>query len=378
MKKPSRIIVLTPDERRWEQKFAALAKYQRKHGHCLVLQKLQGSASLANWAAEQRAAWRNGEMRAARFRRLNQLGFAWDYREGLWEQRYKELKAFRRKHGHCQVTNCSKEYSTLGNWVHFQRIQKRKGRLSPKRARRLREIGFDWISRGRSIEYRNPAHWDNKWDRMFSVLAKFKERHGHCWVPLAPSRNARLSRWVASQRKLKRQGLLKKQRQRRLEELGFDWRSASAASLAWEKRFQQLQEFNRRFGHSHVPAEWAENLTLGGWVVKMRRLRLKGRLSPDKVRRLNRIGFVWDPLRKREIEHDVIWSQWLEKLVAFHQKNGHWCVPTDQRRFHHLRIWMDNQRISYREDSLSANRIRRLNKARFPWLSDRQRLSSGA
>ena len=176
-----------------------------------------------------------------------------------------------------------------------------------------------------------------------------------------------------AQRKLKKKGQLKKNRQRRLEALGLDWKTSARTSLAWERRYQQLQEFNRRFGHSHVPAEWAENRALGGWVVKMRRLRKKGRLSADRIRRLNRIGFVWEPLKKRRIKHDAIWSQWLEKLIAFRQKNGHWCVPTDQRRYHRLRIWMDNQRINYHEGSLSAKRIRQMEKAGFSWLSDRQR-----
>ncbi len=378
MKRRSRAKALSPEERRWEEKFAALEKYFHKHGHCLVPPRPQRNENLNKWVAEQRAVWRRGKMRDDRFRRLNRLGFAWDYREGLWEQRFKELKAYRRKHGHCQVAASPKRNSTLANWVNSQRIQRRKRRLNPERARRLKEIGFDWVSRGRSVEYRDPTHWENKWERMFSALAKFKELYGHCWVPLTPSRHARLSRWVIRQRKLKRKGLLKKQRQRRLEELGLDWKSATAASLAWERRFQQLQEFNRRFGHSHVPAEWAENLTLGGWVVKMRRLRKKGRLSADRIRRLNSIGFVWEPLKKRKIEHDAIWSQWLDKLVAFHRRYGHWCVPTEQRRYHRLRIWMDNQRINYHEGSLSADRIRCMEKIRFPWLSDRQRLASGA
>jgi len=373
MKKRSRRKSPTPEERNWEQKFAALTRYRSKHGHCLVRPRPQSNVSLSQWVAEQRAAWREGKMSAGRFRRLNQIGFVWDYREGLWEQRFKELKAFRREHGHCQVASGSSKNATLSNWVHFQRIQKRKRRLSPKRARRLKEIGFDWVSRGHSIEYRDSNYWEEKWERMFSALVKFKQHHGHCWVPASPSSNARLSRWVSTQRKLKRHGLLKKHRQRQLDNLGFDWRSSASASLAWEHRFQQLQEFNRRFGHSHVPAEWAENLTLGGWVVKMRRLRKKGRLSTDKIRRLNKIGFVWEPLKKRQKEHDIIWAQWLDKLIAFYRKNGHWCVPTDQRRYHRLRVWMDNQRINYHEGSLSTKRIRQMEKAGFSWLSDRQR-----
>ena len=110
----------------------------------------------------------------------------------------------------------------------------------------------------------------------------------------------------------------------------------------------------------------------------MRRLRKKGRLSVDKIRRLNKIGFIWEPLKKRQKEHDAIWSQWLEKLIAFKKRYGHWCVPTDQKRFHRLRIWMDNQRINYHEGSLSAKRIRQMEKAGFSWLSDRQRLASGS
>jgi hypothetical protein len=36
-----------------------------------------------------------------------------------------------------------------------------------------------------------------------------------------------------------------------------------------------------------------------------------------------------------------------------------------------LRVWMDNQRISYHRGWLSAERIRWLEKVKFPWVSDR-------
>jgi hypothetical protein len=379
MKKQNRRKSLTPEQQRWEQQFAALAKFKREHGHCLVLPKQDGNTRLAKWSAEQRAMWRSGELLSDRFRRLNQLGFAWDYREGRWERRFTELKAYRRKYGHYQVSSCSKKYPTLGNWVLFQRIQKRTGRLSRKRVRRLNQIGFDWVSRCSSEEFRDSSDRERNWERMLFSLGKFKNRYGHCLVPSGPPGNPMLNRWVSRQQRLKRRGLLKKNRQRRLQALGFDWRSSAYATRRFERCFQRLLEFRRRFGHSHVPAEWAENRALGSWVVKTRMLKRKGRLRADKVRRLNSIGFVWNATRKRKIEQDVIWSKRLAQLIAFHQKYGHWCVPTDQRRFHSLRIWMDNQRIKYQRGRLRADRIRLLAKARFPWLSDRgQRLSSGS
>jgi hypothetical protein len=379
MKKQNRRKSLTPEARRWERQFAALTKFKRGHGHCFVLPKQDGNIRLAKWSAEQRKMWRSGELLPDRFSRLNQLRFAWDYKEGLWDRRLTELKAHRRKYGHYQVSSYSKKYPALGNWVLFQRIQKRAGRLSRKRVRRLNQIGFDWASRGRSAEFRDSTDWNAMWERMFSSLQKFKKRYGHCRVPPGPPGNPKLSRWVPAQRKLKRKGLLKKDRQRRLQALGFDWQAGFYAKLRWERSFQRLLEFHRRFGHSHVPAEWAENRALADWVVKTRMLKRKGRLSAGKVRRLNEIGFVWDATRKRQIEHDVIWSKRLEQLIAFRRKYGHWCVPTDQRRFHSLRIWMDNQRIKYHRGRLPADRIRRMEKVRFPWLSDRgQRLSSEA
>ncbi len=67
----------------------------------------------------------------------------------------------------------------------------------------------------------------------------------------------------------------------------------------------------------------------------------------------------------------LCWSEWLAKLKTYHQQYGHWRVPTEQRRFHRLRVWMDNQRINYHRGWLSAERIRRLEEVKFPWVSDR-------
>ena len=289
----------------------------------------------------------------------------------MWELRLEELEAFRRRHGHCQVSSSSKTQPSLGHWVQHQRILKRKGRLSAEHALRLERIGFDWLSRGRSVEFRDSTYWDTKWERMLARLAKFKRRFGHCLVKTGWPGTPKLGHWVSSQRQLNQRGLLSEHRRRRLEAVGLHLRPGDSIAPRWERCFLRLLEFRRRFGHCHVPAEWKEDLNLGRWVVKTRRLRKARLLSAGKLRRLNEVGFVWDAIEKRQVEHDAVWSKWLAKLEAFHQKRGHWRVPTDQQRFHRLRIWMDNQRISYHRGWLSEDRIRQLNKVEFPWVSDR-------
>jgi len=295
------------------------------------------------------------------------------YADAAWERMLAQLGEYRRLYGHVQVPVGCKGFRKLSYWVQHQRVLRRKGLLLAKRKRRLQQFGFEWVSRGRSLEFRDSSHWTAKWDRMFAKLATFKQQSGHCVVPVLWRGSPQLAHWASRQRRLKQRGLLNKDRQRKLDTLGFDWTTSEAAGPRWQRCYLRLVEFHRRFGHCHVPAEWAENINLGRWVVKTRRLRKAGLLSAYKLRRLRELGFVWEPLRKRKTEHDAVWSQALARLLAFHQKYGHWRVPTDQRRFHQLRVWMDNQRISQRRGWLAKDRVRTLEKYGFSWLSDRAR-----
>jgi hypothetical protein len=291
--------------------------------------------------------------------------------EAAWELRFEQLKAYRRKHGHCQVSSRSKEYPSLGNWVNYQRVLHRSGRLRAEDKRRLDQIGFDWVARGRSVAFRDSTYWDTRWERMLGKLARFHRRFGHCRVPVVWEGTRSLSGWVKQQRDLKRQGVLSQDRWRRLKALGLDWKTGDSMDPRWERSLLRLREFRRRFGHRHVPGQCAENVNLSKWVAKTRRLNRAGRLSGEQLRRLNEVGFIWDVTGERQAELDAAWSKWLAKLQTFHQQHGHWRVPTDQRRFHRLRVWMDNQRISYHHGWLSAERTRRLEKVKFPWVSDR-------
>jgi len=95
---------------------------------------------------------------------LNDLGFTWTIRSRdtfgeSWNQRYEELKEFRRIHGHCNVPSKYAENQELGIWVGTQRTQYRlymKGRetgnlttsnMNEDRIRALESLGFSWDQR---------------------------------------------------------------------------------------------------------------------------------------------------------------------------------------------------------------------------------------
>ncbi|MCX5732791.1 MAG: helicase associated domain-containing protein, partial [candidate division NC10 bacterium] len=62
--------------------------------------------------------------------------------------------------------------------------------------------------------------WD---DQNFARLVQFKDRFGHCNVPLGWSEDLQLARWVNQQRQFMKYGHLAADRIEQLDALGFEW-----------------------------------------------------------------------------------------------------------------------------------------------------------
>lgn len=64
--------------------------------------------------------------------------------------------------------------------------------------------------------------------------------------------------------------------------------------MGWDEWYGLLQRFHKREGHCRVPARsQAFGLNLGTWVNNQRSK--KEDLTPDQIRRLDSLGFSWDP-----------------------------------------------------------------------------------
>ena len=96
----------------------------------------------------------------------------------------------------------------LARWVMTQRQMYRKRKLSPDRVQRLEAIGFIWCRQ------------EQAWNEMNRRLVKYKMVHRDCNVPQEWKEDPQLGSWVVRQRYRKKQGLLKDERIRRLEEVG--------------------------------------------------------------------------------------------------------------------------------------------------------------
>lgn len=140
----------------------------------------------------------------------------------------------------------------------------------------------------------------------------------------------------------------------------------------WVERFQELQEFHEKQGHSQVPNTMKENRPLARWVKRQRyqyRLRLDGKpsaMTQERVTSLENLGFIWD-------SRGSAWEDRLQNLYEFKVLHKHCNVPSNYPPKPSLASWVKCQRRQYklfREEkpsNITADRINQLEKVGFQW-----------
>lgn len=248
-----------------------------------------------------------------------------------WKKKFAALRAFQKKHGHCNVPCRS---GKLGFWVSHQRAQYAFGELSAVRIAQLESIGINW----------NP--YDQAWETQFAALCAYKETHGHCIVP---SHEGTLGFWVSTQRTHYNSGQLSKTRIAQLNAIDFCW---SPFDAAWETQFAALCAYKETHGHCNVPSNQGN---LAFWVKTQRKDYKNGTISETRTVKLESIGFCWSV-------HDAAWERQYAALCAFKKKHGHCNVPQSHAV---LGLWVKTQRVAYKRGKLLQKRQAKLESIGF-------------
>jgi hypothetical protein len=328
----------------WRGRLADLRAFKQRFGHTRVPQGFAENRSLERWVRHQRELYRLRDIRQDREQALRRLGFEFVLPDAPvrvpWEQRYRELCAFKRRFGHTRVPAGWSESARLGHWVKTQRQFHRLGLLSLARTQRLQALGFEWRLR------RNLP-----WAEMYERLREFRRTHGHCDVTERSS-GPRLAHWVQRQRMREHRGRLAADRRRKLARLGFRW-EFEVERRSFEERLAQLRQFRRRYGHVNVPRGWPQDPSLPVWIGNQRRSYREKTLSSARIARLEQLGLSFHVLATR-------WEAMFQKLARFRQRFGHARVPTRWRKDPRLALWVVKQRSLYREGKLPRARQERL------------------
>ena len=202
---------------------------------------------------------------------------------------------------------------------------------------------------------------------MFNELLEFFKTHGHYDLPQRWRANPQLAAWVSAQRAAHRRGKIANNYVQRLNTIGFRWEPFAEK---WDEMYESLSRFHREFGHTRVPQKWKQNRSLGHWVAVQRRQRKLGRLSEDRIAKLDSLAFDWAPMRGGVGKVGIrtpAWESMFAKLEEFYRTHGHSHVPQQHKANRKLGWWVTTQRRNRRRNKLTPDQISRLNALQFPW-----------
>lgn len=278
----------------------------------------------------------------------------------MWLQWYEQLLVFNKKRKHLRVPSYP-PYDKLYNWLLLQKENQHT--LSPGRRTKLNEIG---TFRDGSL------YLEERWQQRYKELQAYKRRYKDCRVPAHWKNNPGLAKWVTKQRSLKRIGKLLSSRKKLLDDIGFIWSQSNNVNKTeyydkvWEKKYRMLEKYYREYGHSTVVHEWKENPSLARWVADQRMNFKKEKLSNDKINRLAQLDFLWNPLE----------AQWMEsfyQLKAFYIQHGHTRIPTSVQ-YLSLSKWASYTRT--RKKELSKEKIALMDSLSFQWKISKRKIVS--
>jgi hypothetical protein len=229
---------------KFDERFKDLMSFKAEFGRCNVPNTRSRNNKhylLGVWCSDMRQSYKaikegrspGYKLSKAAIQRLENAGFEWNLSKNIpFDERFKDLMAFKAEFGHCNApqTRNNKHY-LLGVWCSHARMSYKsvkEGRspdrkLSKANIKRLENAGFEWdLSKKGAFGER------------FKDLMAFKAEFGHCNVPQTRSRNNRhysLGKWCNNMRmsyksiKEGRSPLLKlsKANIKRLENAGFEW-----------------------------------------------------------------------------------------------------------------------------------------------------------
>ncbi|MEV7004210.1 helicase associated domain-containing protein, partial [Streptomyces sp. NPDC093982] len=291
--------VIDTERQDWARGWTALRRYVERVGDARVpYDHKEGAQPLGQWVAEQRRAYRAGQMSGRRAQRLEQLGMVWHVADAAFEENLEAAKAYHAQHW----TLCAPRSATmldrpLGMWLANLR---RPGALDghPEWKTALEAVDKDW----------NPS-WPAEWQRHYAALRELvADEEGQADVfPGLTVHGMDIGKWLAKQRTPEVWQALHDGQRERLEQLGITPLAPESKELAkpsttpmgaFERGVAALAQDKTRTGsvgpisrsHVEVLPDGTE-VRLGVFLSNSKSRRAK--LRADKLAALAALGLDW-------------------------------------------------------------------------------------
>ena len=380
----------------WDAMYAMAENYVQTYGNLNVPKryKTPDGYSLGMWLATQKKVYAGkaaGRLTKNQIERLTRLGMKWQStRELTWEKHYAEAVQYYKEHGNLFVENKRKDSKKkdlfiekrqeniqkrdagLARWLARLRTERKREKsvfLTPDRIVALDALGMVW-DRTEFI-----------WEQYFEAAKRYYEEYGTLDVPsyYITSDGRRLGQWIAAQRKLRKQKIIKCSKEieeqpdiveqkngekntalkkkisrqngeteqekdkridrnkpkkidslnigisthhiEKLDQIGMIWETKN--NTTWEKSYHAACEYYKLYGNLNISAAYiaSDGCRLGRWIRRQRNAYGTSRLSNIKIQKLEQIGMVW--------ESEDSWMRRFQLAKEYYKSYGNLNMPSD-------------------------------------------------
>jgi len=369
----------------WLTNFEKIKKYYLENNTFHIPISKPDLIPLRSWLQYQKNLFKQKKLDKNKIKLLKSIGFSFDLNyqgnkfidpvksENDWIEKFEEFKNFHLKYKTFLIPNKQEKYKPLKTWLQEQKRLNKLGQLSSEKESKMLEAGysFDLDFRGKKFEHEtspkskktyvisNSETWKNK----YLKLIDYKLKNGDCNVLRSYEDNS-LANFVSSQRSLYKKNLLDQDKIDKLKFLEFDFH---IRSNTWNNHYLELKDFFIKNGHSKYKKS-DENKTLYHWALGQRGKKKKGKLSKDKILKLNNIHFDWTPENSGSLDDDG-WFDMLLQLKLYRDKFGNTNVSQTDPIYQKLGKWLNVQR-TYKKGKLIRKKRCYLSKEREGLLND--------
>ena len=272
-----------------------------------------------------------------------------------WDYMYLEAKRYYEENGNLLVP-ATYETDTgygLGRWIRTQRVSYQNGSISQSQVDKLDRIGMVWS-----------AVLQNKWLRNYELAKGYYEKHGSLIIPhdfeatVKDSRGQdvkiKLGIWISGQRDSYAKGRLSDEQKKRLEEIGMSW---DRFDEKWEKGFSYTKRYYEEYGDiNFVPVKFEyDGFNINRWLHTQRNRYKDGKLSQDRIDRLNNLGLKWS-------KNEAFWEKGYNYAVSYKNEHGTLKIPKGYECVDgfKLKSWLNNQKSRYKNGTLTNSQIEKL------------------
>jgi len=127
----------------------------------------------------------------------------------------------------------------------------------------------------------------------------------------------------------------------------------------WDEMYGKLLAFREQYGYCNVPRDFKDK-PLIYWIDEQRTNFREKTLSKTRITQLNSLGFEWDPIENQ-------WMTMFNKLQAHKNQYGTCKMLPNHANDQILMSWGQRQRQSFKNNTLSQDKINKLDSLGFEW-----------